>query len=94
MEPGVLDRDRDSPDLIIRCRPYANLVSAAAARAVAFLAHQQQLALALEDAELVQHARESGGGWRGYCTINHKLPGAGERLREIVLPGVRGAMEQ
>lgn len=47
---------------------------------------QKQLALALEDAELVQHARESGGGWRGYCTINHKPPGAGERLREIVLP--------
>ena len=85
-QPGVLDGDRDGPDLIIRCRPYANLVSAAAACAVALLAPQQQLALALEDAELVQHARGSGDGWRGYCTINHKPPGANERLREIVLP--------
>lgn len=61
-------------------------MSAAAACAVALLAPHQQLVLALEDAELVQHARDSGGGWRGYCTINHKPPGASERLREIVLP--------
>ncbi len=61
-------------------------MSAAAACAVAFLAPHQQLVLALEDAELVQHARESSGVWRGYCTINHKPPGSGERLREIVFP--------
>lgn len=65
----------------------ARTVTAAASRAVAISLTSGQLELALTDAQLVQHQQPSAGGsWRGYCTLNHRKSGDGERLREVTFP--------